>query len=140
MFPSRNEGIFLTHQNLLGKQTEQGYMREAYVLERPIVTQFEDVASPEILPIEERPLIVVDYLLKRRLPDGTYLDTTLKRAHTDLCTATKEMAIPHAISNIDMERVADGIYSTDDQTSIDVAESGLKYHHDPAARERAFVE
>ena len=97
-------------------------------------------SGEQLLPVEERCLIVVDRLLKNRRPDGTYSDSTLERGHTDLLTSTNEMAIPHAISTIYMDKAGEGRYVTDSETSIDIAESGFKYHHNPAARERVFVE
>lgn len=112
------------------------------ILPRPADTypEAETAAQPEVVSREERVLLGVDYLLQRRLPDGSYLDSTLSAAHTSLLTATKEMAVPHAISTIYMERVAPGVYVSGDQTSVEIAESGYRYHHHPAARARVDVE
>jgi hypothetical protein len=107
-------------------------------LENRYAKAFE--TGEELLPVEERGLIVVDRLLKMRCPDGSYSDATLQRAHTDLLTSTNEMAIPHAISTIYMDKVGENTYMTDSESSVDIAESGFKYHHDAAARTRVFVE
>ncbi len=102
---------------------------------------FEDITpQAEMVPIDERVLGGVDYLLERRLPDGTYADVTLDAAHINHVTATKEMAIPHAISRVHLPKIAEGVYMFNDQTSIDVARSGYRYHYHPAAHARVGVE
>lgn len=89
--------------------------------------------------IEERCLTEVDNLNRLRLPDGHHDPAMVEATHINLLTAVKEAAMPYAVSTTYQE-YRDGTFWWLDQTPVQVAESGYKFHKHPAALERVDVE
>jgi hypothetical protein len=88
---------------------------------------------------ETRFLSEVDHLSRLRKYDGSYDSRDLSEIHENLITAVKEAAVPFAVSTTHQE-YRDGSFYWIDQTPIDVAMSGYKFHNHESAIKRVDVE
>lgn len=104
------------------------------------MSEMEPLAEAELRAIRERCLVEVDNLNRLRQPDGSIPEMALEGVHVDLLTATKEAAMPYAVSTTHQTRTPDGRFLWMDQYDDDVARSGYKFHKSPAALARVDVE
>lgn len=89
--------------------------------------------------IAERCLADIDNLIRSRQAAGGYPQEALEATHLNLVTGVKEAAMPFAISSPLHKYEGDNFY-WDGRTPVELAESGLSYHQDPAALQRVQVE
>jgi hypothetical protein len=103
--------------------------------------------TPEVLPEDERCLTEVNHLLHSRRPDGSYAPEVLEHNVQNLHTAVQEAALKYAITETEHQAT----YVEEDgrrkrtfmwlgKTALQVAQSGYKFHHHPAAHERVDIE
>ncbi|HUD10531.1 MAG TPA: hypothetical protein VMR28_02540, partial [Candidatus Saccharimonadales bacterium] len=98
------------------------------------------LSSPELQGVGiEHYLTEVDHLDRLRRPDGSHDLATLIGVRQNLVPAIKEAAIPHAVSTTHQE-YRDGDFWWLDQTGVDVARSGYRFHRYPMAVARVQVE
>ncbi len=88
---------------------------------------------------DTRILSEVDHLYRRRKYDGSYDSRDLSEIHENLVTAVKEAAVPFAVSTTHQE-YRDGSFYWLDQSPVDVAMSGYKFHEHQSAINRVDVE
>lgn len=93
----------------------------------------------EAIPVDERCLTEVDNLHRLRNPDNSIPESVVEHTYQNLRTAVQEGAMPHAISTTHHEW-HDGSYWWLDQTIVDVAKSGYRFHTSEAALQRVDVE
>ena len=88
---------------------------------------------------DTRLLSEVDHLSRLRQYDGSYNTRDLVEIHENLITAVKEAAVPFAVSTTHQE-YRDGSFYWLDQSPVDVAMSGYKFHEHESAIKRVDVE
>lgn len=93
----------------------------------------------EELPASERVLTEVDNLNRLRLPDGSHDPKTLRDTKDNLVPRVVEPSMPYAVSTTYQE-YRNGEFYWLDQTSLQVAASGLRFHKHKSAQERVVVE
>ena len=81
----------------------------------------------------------VDHLNRFRNTDGSHNSAAIAGVRQNLIPATKEAAMPYAISTTYQE-YRDGTYWWLDQTPEQVAASGYRFHEHPAALARVDIE
>ncbi|MEK7594285.1 MAG: hypothetical protein AAB436_01440 [Patescibacteria group bacterium] len=113
------------------------------------IPNFEQAEQPA-LPVDERCLTEVDNFNYYRQEDGSHSYWAQDEVLTNLITATKEAAMPYAVSKT--EHVYEASRDRDEKgrligsfvwlgkTAVENAQSGLRYHKHPAALERVKVE
>jgi hypothetical protein len=89
---------------------------------------------------EARFLTEVDHLNRHRLSDGSHNPKAVEGVRENLVPATKEAAMPYAVSTTYQEYKDGDFWWMIDQSSVDVARSGILFHSHSAAIERVGVE
>ena len=89
--------------------------------------------------IDDPCLAEVDHLQRFMKEDGTWPDEVLEALQINLLTAVKEAAMPYAVSTTHQE-YRDGTYWWLDQSPVQIAESGYRFHKHPSAIKRVDVE
>jgi hypothetical protein len=103
------------------------------VLNKNLETEYDQTL------IEDRLLSEADHLNSWRNVDGSHSQFALKAVNENLTPAVKEASMPYAVSTTHQPLI-DGEYMWLDQTSVEVARTGYKFHRHEAAIMRVGVE
>lgn len=101
--------------------------------------ELDTLHGKEFKVIDDPCLAEVDHLCRFMKEDGTWPDDVLEALQVNLLTAVKEAAMPYAVSTTHQE-YKDGTFMWLDQTPVQVAESGYRFHRHPNAIKRVDIE